>query len=237
MAEAKQAAACAAARREMARLAADTLPYLDPRMEKRERPVSGRFIDAITLTIGKATLFRGCRDPDLRSLGFSSLSPIAGVYLSLDEKAAERYALYGIGVRMGDGWNSRPPVLYTCEVRDARLLDLSSTADDAEVLGRGFDRFINTVAYSGSLKALESLRSDWSALEMELLHDRESFLSSMKGMDHGFMAGSHNDLKGVAAEYISALGADGLLGDDDNVIILDPKRVSVLSERRVAPAP
>ncbi len=209
------------AREEIAELAKGTLPQIGRtdliRFELRSKlrkPPSDSFG---SIMICEEQLYRGSRRPGQTVFRESSITFVAGVFLSLDKKSAESYAVNGTGIPLREELMANPPVVYTCSIEKLNLLDLM-TKGDVDTTLKGFAHFLNRVLRLDSLPLLASLDRNWAEEEARILSNESLFGELVASLclarnSAEILFNTQKKLNGTFAEYLTAFGLDGVITD------------------------
>ena len=209
--------------------------------------IDKRVLDSAPVKTIDTDLYRGERPRMIGKLPYSKFGYMSGIFLTDVRDYALMYALSGlygnsgVGVHlMGDEWNSRQPVLYTCQVRGLRFLDLSEDREQERVLkalSLGFYRFLHRALARGELGLFGSLDREWPDAEREIINDSSlfrEFIEAMGGKD--VINATFRKLEGVLSEYVRSLGFDGVITTDAQpsnhaILVFDPASVRIKSTK------
>ncbi|MDE1871193.1 MAG: hypothetical protein KGI06_03055 [Candidatus Micrarchaeota archaeon] len=199
-----------------------------------EDTIKGFDINSSTIEISEMTLYRGSRNSGQKTLEHSEMTNMAGVYLTDDRLSAVKYAVKGTGLKMSDEWHSKKPILYTCSIKDMKILDLSKDKTETAVL-EGFSEFLHKIDDSGRLDALLFPDHKWSDDERQLLSDDSKFKEFVSKINGKNVASKiYKKLNGTFTEYIRSFGYDGIMDFDKNILIFDPHKVKIIEEKELS---
>ena len=197
-------------------------------------PAHMNVLQRTSVMLKHENLYRGSRTPGLKMFEDSLMTNCAGVYLALNWKVAKDYAHNG-----PDGlykklpqWQKKEPRVYTCSAYGSKLLGLRrSESMISPIISVGFSTFLNNIVNNSAYHtALKGLKRNWSETELSIISE-EDRLREM--VDAWIFTQTKDKLNGTVSEYLMALGFDGILDKDGDVLIFRPKSVKISREERV----